>query len=322
MKIKIYADAGSNLFPEIIKEKQLDITVVPMKLYIKGKEYNCYDQSFDTEKVSKIFYEEMSGDNDIRTSLINPNDYLNSFKEDIDKGNKIICLTMAKGISGTYQSACIARDMINQEKGEEVVYVLDSTTAGFGEGLQAIRLANEVEKGKDFKTLIKEAEAFKWKVRSEFTVDDINFLAKTGRVNKVVAKIANALRIKVLLKGSEESTIVQTGKVGGRKLSLKKLFNQCVNYIKQPEKQTVYITHSNCLEDASKMKEELFEAGIKNVEIYDYDLVTGSHLGPRALAIFYVGEDKAFKPILPFFNKKERKEDNKKTVIQRPLVNN
>ena len=309
MEIKIYADAGSNLFPEIIKEKKLDVTVVPMKLYIRGEEYNCYDKSFDTKKVSKLFYEEMSGDDDIHTSLINPNDYLAAFDDDIKKGNKIICLTMAKGISGTYQSACIARDMINEEKGEEMVYIIDSMTAGLGEGLQAIRLANEVKKGKDFKTLIKEAEEFKLKVRSEFTVDDINYLAKTGRVNKVVAKIANALRIKVLLKGSEESTIIQTGKVGGRKLALKKLTNQCIDYIKNPDDQIVYITHSNCLEDAIKVRDNLLQEGIKNIEIYDYDLVTGSHIGPRALAIFYVGEDKAFKPILPFLKKKDKNEE-------------
>ncbi len=306
MAIKVYADAGSNLFPEIIKEKNLDIKVINMKLYIKGNEYNCYDQSFDTEKVSKIFYKELEGDNDIHTSLINPNDYLEAFKEDIALGHQIICFTMAKGISGTYQSACIARDMINEEKGKEVVYIIDSMTAGLGEGLQAIRLANEVKSGKDYQTLIKEAEEFKLKVRSEFTVDDINFLAKTGRVNKVVAKIANALKIKVLLKGSEESTIVQTGKVGGRKLALKKLTNQCIDYIVNKDSQTVYITHSNCYEDALKVKDNLLEAGIKNIEIYNYDLVTGSHIGPRALAIFYVGKDKSFKPLLSFLKKKDK----------------
>ena len=228
MGIKIYADAGSNLFPEIIKKKKLDIKIVDMKLYIKDKEYNCYDESFDTEKVSDLFYKELSGDNNIRTSLVNPNDYLEAFKDDIANGHQIICLTMAKGISGTYQSACIARDMINEEQGKEVVYVVDSMTAGFGEGLLAIRLEKKKKKGKTFEELIKDIEQFKYKVRSEFTVDDANFLAKTGRINRVVAKIASALKIKVLLKGSNDSTIVSTAKVPGRKLSLKKLAKQCI----------------------------------------------------------------------------------------------
>lgn len=308
MAVKIYADAGSNLFPEILKEKDLDIKIVNMKLYIKDKEFNCYDKDFNTEEVSKLFYEELNGDNNIHTSLINPNDYLEAFKEDIAKGNQIICLTMAKGISGTYQSACIARDIINEEQGREMVYILDSATAGFGEGIQAIKLTREAEYGKDFSSLIKEAEEFKYKVRSEFTVDNINFLARTGRVNKVVAKIANAFKIKVLLKGSNESTITSTSKVVGRKLSIKTLVKQCIEYIRKPEKQTVYITHCNCLDDALTMKAELEKQGIKNIEIYNYDLVTGSHLGPNALAIFYIGDNRDFKTLNPFI--KPEAQDN------------
>lgn len=311
MGVKIYADAGSNLFPEVLKAKDLDIKVVSMKLYIRDQEYNCYDENFNTKEVSRLFYEELSGNNNIRTSLINPNDYLEAFKDDISKGHQIICVTMAKGISGTYQSACIARDMINEELGREMVYVLDSATAGFGEGIQAIKLAKEAEYGKDFSSLIKEAEEFKYKVRSEFTADDINFLARTGRVNKVVAKIANALKIKVLLKGSNESTIVSTAKVPGRKLSLKKLAKQCIDYIRKPEKQTVYITHCNCLDDANKMKDELMKNGINNVEIYDYDLVTGSHLGPNALAVFYVGDNREFDKGLSLSLNSEKVRQNK-----------
>lgn len=292
MAIKIYADAGSNLFPEIIKDKNLDIKIVNMKLFIRDEEYNCYDKSFNTKKVSKLFYEELAGDNNIRTSLINPNDYLEAFDDDVKAGNQIICLTMAKGISGTYQSACIARDMINEEQGKEVVYVVDSMTAGFGEGILAIHLDEGVKKGKTFKQLIDDAEKFKYIVRSEFTVDDINFLARTGRVNKVVAKIANALKIKVLLKGSNDSTIVSTAKIPGRKLSIKTLVKQCVKYIKNAKDQIVYITHCNCLKDAEDMKAMLIEKDVPNVEIYDYDLVTGSHLGPNALAIFYVSDSR------------------------------
>ena len=84
------------------------------------------------------------------------------------------------------KSACIARDMINEEKGEEMVYIVDSATAGFGEGLQAIEALKNAQNGDEFKEICQKAEEFKWKVRSEFTVDDIMYLAKTGRVNKVV----------------------------------------------------------------------------------------------------------------------------------------
>ena len=86
---------------------------------------------------------------------------------------------------------------------------------------------------------------------------------------------------------------------------------QCVDYIRKPEKQTVYITHCNCLDDANKMKDELTKNGINNVEIYDYDLVTGSHLGPNALAIFYVGDNREFDKGLSLSLNKEKVRQNK-----------
>ena len=213
MAIKVFADAGSNLFPEFLKKKKLDITVVPMKLLIAGKEYICYSPDFDMPSVIKTFYEELYNKNDIHTSLINPHDFYTAFKEEVDKGHQIVCFTMAKGISGTYQSACLAASMINDELKKEMVYVIDSATAGFGEGIQAMKAHELIEQGLTFEELKKELEIFKFKVRSEFTVDDIRFLAKTGRVNRVVAALAKTLKIKVFLKGSTESLIVLTSKV-------------------------------------------------------------------------------------------------------------
>ena len=108
----------------------------------------------------------------------------------------------------------------------------------------------------------------------------------------MVANISNGLKIKVMLKGSNDSTIVSTGKVPGRKLSIKKLAKQCIEFIKNAKDQIVYITHCNCFKDALALQKMLKQEHIDNVEIYDYDLVTGSHLGPNALAIFYVSDSR------------------------------
>ena len=292
MAVKIYADAGSNLFPYLIKKKNVDITLVNMKLFVEDKVYDCYKDDIDINSFSRSFYEDLEEGKEVRTSLINPNDFLEAFKKDIKDGHQIVCFTMAKGISGTYQSACLAASEINEECKEERIYVVDSATAGFGEGIQAIRAAKLAKKGRSFKEIINDAEEFKFKVRSEFTVDNIKYLAKTGRVSKIVAKIANVLRIKVLLKGSDESTIVSTGKVAGRTLSIKKLARQCVENIVDPKDQVIYISHCNCYEDAFALRSLLEKEGVTNIEIYNYDLITGSHLGPRALAIFYVGNNR------------------------------
>ena len=150
MAIKIYADTGSNLYPSILKEKNLDIHVLKMPLEVGEETYMCYEDNADIEEMSSRFYQAVEEGKEIKTSLINPDTFKNAFKEDIMQGNQIICFIMAKGISGTYQSACIAASEINEKQGEEVVKIIDTATAGLGEGLQAIHAYELVQEGKSW----------------------------------------------------------------------------------------------------------------------------------------------------------------------------
>ena len=292
MAIKIYADAGSNLFQGIIQKRNADITVVNMSLSIDEKIYQCYKDEIDVDQFSHSFYQKMREGRKINTSQITPYTYYEAFKDDVAKGNQIICFVMAKGISGTYNSACKARDTINKEQGKEMVYIVDSATAGFGEGLQALHAYELVKKGMSFKDICYECEKFKFKVRSEFTVGDIKYLISKGRVSALLAKFINFLRIKFILKGSNKSKIEVAGKVSGRKMALRRLAETCIAKIKHPEKQTVYISHCDVYDDALTLKNYLVDHGVKNVEIYFYDLITGSHIGPDSLALFYVGDNR------------------------------
>ncbi len=292
MAIKIFCDAGSNLYPAILKEKNLDIHVMSMNVILNGKTYCCYDDDIDVPAFSKTYYAALDpAKKNVHTSLVSPGQFQEAFQKEVDEGNQVICFTMAKGISGTYQSACIAADMVNGQADKEVVHVINSATAGFGEGMQAIYAYENVKKGKSFEEVIKEAEDLVFKIRSEFTVDDILYLSSTGRVSPLVAKIANLLRIKVMLKGSDESTIELTKKVHGRKIAIKSLINTCLEKIVD-KNQTVYITHCDCEEDALSVKNGLMEAGINHIEVYPYDLITGSHVGPGCVALFYIGENR------------------------------
>ena len=292
MAIKIYADAGSNLFKGIIEKRNVEIKIVNMSLTIDERTYNCYEDEIDVDKFSHTFYQKMREGTKINTSQITPYQYMEAFKDDIAQGNQIICIVMAKGISGTYDSACQARDIINQEQGQEMVYIIDSATAGFGEGLQAIHASELIKKGLDFKTVCYQCEKFKYRVRSEFTVGDIKYLIKKGRVSALLAKFINFLRIKFILKGSTKSKIEVAGKVSGRKMAIRRLAETCIKKIRNPEKQTVYISHCDAYDDALSLKNYLVGHGVRNVEIYFYDLITGAHIGPDSLALFYVGENR------------------------------
>ena len=287
MGIKIFADAVSNLFPDIIKEKNLDIKVLKVHLRIDEKMYDLYDEHFDLKKFNKLYYDAVKENKDIKTSLVSPGEYVEAFKEEIEKGNKVICFTMAQGISGTYQSACLARDMVNEEYKEKMVEVIDSMTAGLGEGLQAIRADDLVKKGLSFEEIIANCEDFKHFVRSDFTVDQIKYLVSTGRVSKTLARFAKLLNIKVMLKRSEESKIAFAGTAFGKINAIKQLARIVLGKINKAKKQIVYITHCNIINDALKLKELLKKGGIKNVEIHDYDYISGAHIGPGSLAVFY-----------------------------------
>lgn len=287
MSVKIFVDAVSNLFPSLLKEKGLDIKVMKVHLRIDNQMYDLYNDDFDLDSFNKIYYQAMEEGKDIKTSLVSPGEYVEAFKEEIEKGNKVICLTMAQGISGTYQSACLARDMVNEEYGEKKVEVIETMTAGLGEGLQAIRAAELVKEGKSFEEIIEEVEKYKPFVRSDFTVDKIKYLVSTGRVSKSLARFISLLNIKVMLKRSQESAIAFAGTAFGKINAIRQLARIVLSKINKVKKQIVYITHCNIIEDANKLKELLIKGGVKNVEIYDYDYISGAHIGPGSLAVFY-----------------------------------
>ena len=291
MGVSIIADAVSNLFPEILKENNLNIKVMNMHLTIGDREYNCYNDSIDIKEFSKTYFQMMEDGYKATTTLVNSFDFSEAFEAEIAKGNKVICFCMAKGISGTYNSALVAANEINEKHGQEMVHVIDSMTAGLGEGMQAIHADELVKQGKSFEEIVEECERYKLFVRSDFTVDNIKFLISTGRVSRLLAKFVNLINVKVLLKHNDESKIAFAGSVIGRKNSMKKLTKLVLNKIDMNVDQVVYITHCSCLEDAQKLEEYLREGGVTNIKIYDYDLISGAHIGPKSLAIFYIAKE-------------------------------
>ncbi len=292
MAIKIYTDASSNLFSSILKENNSEIIVLPMALRIDDKEYLCYKDDIDVEEMSKDFYSEMAKGAKPKTSLTSPGLFMEKCKEEVGKGNQLIYVTLASGISGTFQSASLIAEEINNDAKKKMVAVIDSKTAGLGEGRIALKAENLAKSGLEFEKVISETEEYVKKVRSEFTVDSIKYLANTGRVSNVTAIIANMLSIKPLLYGSDEAKIEVTSKVHGRKNALKKLAEQVNDNIASKD-QVVYISHCNSLDDAKYFENLLHEFGISNTKIYFYDLVTGAHVGPGTIAVFYEGENRA-----------------------------
>lgn len=291
MSVRIYTDAGSNLFKDVLLKRNADIVVLPMTLRIENKEYHCYSDDIDVNKMSKEFYAAMKGGAKPQTSLTSPGLFEEKAKEEIAKGNEVLYVTLSSGISGTFNAATLVSQELNQKEGKEVVRILDSKTASFGEGMIALYAEKLAKEGLSLEEVASKTEIYRETVRSEFTVDNIRYLANTGRVSNVTAILASVLLIKPLLYGSPEGKIVVTSKVQGRKNSIKKLASQVLEHVTDKEK-LVYIAHCDSLKDAEELERLLKEGGIKNIEIYYYDLITGAHVGPGTLAVFYEGKDR------------------------------
>ena len=292
MGIVLVADAVSNLFKEIIDAKKLRVHVMNVRLRIDNKEYRVYDEIDNVNEFSKTYYEAMKDPKrKVQTTLVGTGEYYEFFKKEAIKGNKVICYTMAAGISGTYQSACIARDMINNESSEKMVEVIDCGTAGLGEGLQVIHAQELIDEGKPFEEIVEELNEFKHYVRSDFTVDNIKYLLRTGRVLKTLGRFVNFLNIKILLKRSGHSNIAFAGTANGKKKAIEKLAKTVLENYDDSKNQITYITHCDIIEEAEQLKALLEAGGIKNIEIYDYDIISGAHIGPASLAVFYIGKE-------------------------------
>lgn len=292
MSVKIYVDAASNLFKDVLKKRNSSIVVMPMSLKIDEKEYLCYSDEIDVPSMSKDFYGKMKEGAKPKTSLINPSIFADVAKKEIERGNEVVFVTLASGISGTYQSASLAAGEVNDEYGREVVKVIDSKTAGFGEGMVALKAEQYASEGLSLEEVTQKTEEYVKKVRSEFTVDNIKYLANTGRVSNFTAVLANVLMIKPLLYGSDMAKIVVTSKVRGRKNAIKALATQVLDNIADKD-SLVYVAHCDCLSDAEELKKRLNDGGANNIETYYYDLVTGSHVGPGTVAVFYEGHNRA-----------------------------
>ncbi len=294
MSISIFTDAGSNLFSAFLEKNHYDIFVLPMPLHIGEEDYLCYGSSVDAEKLSKHFYEEMRNGAKVKTSLPSPGLLEEKAREEIGKGNTVVFVGLSSGISGSFQSAKLIAEGLNEENGKSVMAAIDSKTAGFGEGMIAIYAEKLAKQGLPFEEVVSKTTEYVDRVRSEFTVDALKYLAATGRISTLKAALAGALMIKPLLYGSEEGKIVVTQKVVGRKAAIKKLIQQVVSNI-DDKSSKVYITHCDALEEAEEMKKELASQGINDVEVYFYDLITGAHVGPGTLAVFYEGKNRQLK---------------------------
>jgi len=284
MSYEIITDSASNIPKQLIEE--YSIPIMPFRFTMDGIEYSETLMGDDRER--KAFFAAMRAGVEVKTSLINFQQYCEHFEKYLSEGKDILYIGMSSGISSTYSNAMIAAEELKEKYPERKIEVVDTMNASLGEGLPVLRAYKMREDGLSIEDAAASLRELVPHMRGSFMVDDIMFLKHTGRVSGVVAVAGKALGIRPLLRGDDTGHIVLAGKARGKKAALKELLDDFNAHIIPDSHQTVAVAHCDDIENAEYIASEM----AKNPAVHDvivewYDRITGSHLGPGAIAIFY-----------------------------------
>ena len=289
MSYIVFTDGCSNLPGDLLRK--LDIHVLPCSYTLDG-EPGVFDGDLDAFD-SHAYYNKLRAGSVMKTSLLNSQLFIDHFRPELEKGKDVVYVGLSSGVSGTLQAAKIAADELMEEYPERTVRVVDSLGAGFGPGLLACRAADLREEGK---TAVAAGEILDEEVKhllQIFTVDDLNFLKRTGRVSGATAAIGTILNIKPLLWGDPTGHIVALSKCRGRKKSIEAILDIYRKRAIDAQNQRVAISHGDCLEEAEELAKRVCEiCKPKELIVCPHEPFTGAHVGPGMLALFFFGEER------------------------------
>ena len=282
---EIFTDTAANLDCLLLEE--LGVGLIPFSFYYNGEEHRVTSlQEFD----GHAYYDMMRAGTDVTTSLVQPQRYIDGFTPLLAEGRDILFVGMSGGISGSYTSACIAAVTLGEQFPERKIRLVDTLSASLGEGLQVLKAVEYRAEGVDIDTAADRLLESRHAMCQVFTVDNLKYLKKGGRISNLKAAVGTVLQIKPLLKGDTEGKIVCFGQVRGRRKSIEMIAEQYARYVEQAGKQTIGIAHADCSEDAEALIELLNRNHPpKNILTACYEPMTGAHVGPGALALFFYG---------------------------------
>ncbi len=289
MSYGIVTDSCANLPEELIKK--YDIKIASLNCIDEGVAKKCYSVN-ESERIDlKELYEKMRHRADISTSLAPPEEFEILFEGYAREGKDIICITIGSTLSGTYQSAKIAKDIVLLKYPDVNIHITDTLNASLGEGLLCLYAAMKREAGEAFFDVTEYLEKEKNNMCSWFTFDEFYYLKKGGRVSSTSAFVGTMLGIKPVMNVTRDGIIIANAKVRGRKASIEQLVKGFGEVYNGDNSQLIGITHGDCEAEVEEFKKELKKRyGVKNFIVEYMDPVIGTHGGPGALAVFFFGK--------------------------------
>ena len=264
---------------------------------VNGKEVTCFDPDLSEEEErqkGKEYYDAIRSGAEVKTGLISSGIFEDTFREILEQDKDILYFSLSKNISGNYNSARIAaEELMDSGEYSHKIRLIDSLNASLAQGILAIYASEMRDKGMAFDDVADELETYPARMNGVFTVGDLKYLSRTGRISGTSALIGNVLSIKPILRGNKDGYIVQYKKCRGRKSALNELISLVCDNIVDSENQIIGIAHADAYEDSLYIMEQIQ----KRIKVRDfintsYDFCTGSHVGPDTIALFFMAKDR------------------------------
>lgn len=288
MGIKIITDSSCDLTREYIDNN--NIGLLSLVLNLNGE---VIKDDLGKTLSYKEFYEQMKEGATPTTSQVNAHEFEEEFLKAVKNGDSIICITISSALSGTFNSANIARNNILEEYPDANILLVDSLSVASGQGLLVVKACEMRDRGANTEEIVAWLEENKKKVVHSFVVDSLSHLKRGGRISGATAAIGGLLNIKPSLYIDNDGKVMQGEKIKGKKKVLRFLVNEVKEKAVNIDNETLYICHGDCLEDAEILKNMILEeVNFKNVVINYVGNVIGAHAGPGVLAALFLGNSR------------------------------
>ncbi len=286
---RIITDSTSDLSVSVLDK--IDLTIIPMEFTLDGQSYMNYPD--EREYDMHAFYSNLKAGSSSTTTQINQHRFTEIFEPFLQAGEDVLYMAFSSGLSGTCQSACLAAEELREKYPDAKIIVVDTLSASAGEGLLVYTACLKKAEGMPIEELEKWILDHRLHLCHWFTVDDLMYLKRGGRVSPTVALIGTALGIKPVMHVDNEGHLIPVSKVRGRRRSLEALVEHMAETCDMKKTDTVFISHGDSYEDAkfvgglvrSKLK-------IRNIVYSQIGPVIGSHSGPGTIALFFFGSER------------------------------
>ncbi len=285
----ILTDSSADLSADMVQK--LNVEVLPLGFVLDNQSYRNYPDNRDMDP--HVFYERLRAGNVATTNAVNVAQYVEALEPLLQSGKDVLVLAFSSGLSTTYNSSRLAVEELSGRYPERKLYTVDTLCASLGQGLLVWYAARERDRGRSIEEVRDWIEEHRLNICHQFTVDDLHFLKRGGRISAATAVVGTMLQIKPVLHVDNEGHLINIGKARGRQASLKALVDKMEQTALDSGSLTVFISHGDCLEDARTVADMVKNRfGVEEVYINYVGPVIGAHSGPGTVALFYAGTER------------------------------